>query len=137
MEGGETKGVPQGETKGNNRRRTAMNNAINAGRTLGLATSRVATPHRNAPTSLGPWEHVTGLGTKMRKKKSKGGPERPAVPALPAAIRAAQHHLSRGNVAAAGQRWTPLHERITQRQTRGPNPLLQQIHNVAPFKSCC
>merc|ERR1712166_1539469 len=102
-----------------NRRYDNIRQGVGEGKTTALSARTAVVPPRSATLGLGAWpNNVVG----------------PQGPGGPAALAAARHNLERGETARRGEidgrRWDQLSQRITERMTGGPNPLLDQVKDA-------
>ena len=102
-----------------NRRYDNIRQGVGEGKTTALSARTAVVPPRSATLGLGAWpNNVAG----------------PQGPGGPSALAAARHNLERGETARRGEidgrRWDQLSQRITNRMTGGPNPLLDQVKDA-------
>merc|ERR1711865_17514 len=98
-----------------NRRYDNIRQGVREGKTTALSARTAVAPIRSDDLGLGAWpNNVAG-------HQGPGGPS---------ALAAARHNLERGETARLGRRWDPLTQRITERMTGGPNPLLDQVKDA-------
>ena len=96
--------------------------AVGEGKTTALSARTAEAPTRSATMGLGAW----GANPPHHPALVVG----PQGPGGPSALAAARHNLERGETARRGRVWDPLTQRITNRMTGGPNPLLDQVHDA-------
>ena len=105
-----------------NRRYDGIRQGVRDGKTTAHSARTAEAPTRSATMGLGAW----GANPPHHPALVVG----PQGPGGPSALAAARHNLERGETARRGRAWGPLTQRITNRMTGGPNPLLDQVHDA-------